>query len=217
MTARSWFVTYLFAMPMNPATIAALALAGACLAPPPAEAQTDEPRRLTLEESEAYQMGLELAFACSPYRHRRADGSESTIRRQADALSGTAIHFRSIEGTYVVLEQYDQELNGHCLVLGWFGGPLEPGRYDIGQLAMSTVEGEVAAGDHSFFGMSLVRKPPEDSMLVVESGTLEITTMEGERVAGRFELSGFLADGSGANRLAAAAWAGSFNAVRGAD
>jgi hypothetical protein len=203
-------------MSMNPAA-AALALAAACFAPLPAHAQAPEPRRFTLEESEAYQMSLELAFACSPYRHRRADGTESTIRRQFDALAGTAIHFRSIEGTYLVLEQYDQELNGHCLVLGWFGGPLEAGLYDVGQLAMSTVEEEVAEGDHSFFGMSLVREPPEDSMLVVESGTLEIATMEGERVAGRFELSGFLADGSGANRLAAATWAGSFSAVRGAD
>jgi hypothetical protein len=209
--------TFFFMSTKLPAPGAALALALACLAPNPAQAQATDARRLTLEESEAYQMGLELAFACSPYRHRRADGSESTIRREGDALAGTAIHFRSIEGTYVVLERYDEELDGHCLVLGWFGGPLEPRRYDVGQLAMSTVEEEVARGQHSFFAMSLVRKPEENAMLVVESGSLEIAGMEDGRVVGTFELAGFLADGNGADRVGDASWAGSFSAVRGAD
>ena len=205
-------------MPTKPVTTAApaLALAAALAVAAPLGAQ-DVFRRVTLEESEAYQMSLELAFACSPYRHRRAEGSQSTIRRASDALSGTAIHFSSVEGTYLVLEQYDEELDGHCLVIGWFGGPLEPGRHRVGQLAMSTVEEEVEAGDHSFFSMSAIRRPQENAVLVVESGTLDIASMESGRVSGTFELSGFLVDGSGANRIADVTWAGSFLAVEGAD
>jgi hypothetical protein len=201
---------------MRPAGAVAV-LAAACLAPTLAGAQAPEPRRLTLEESEAYQMSLELAFACSPYRHRRADGSESTIRRDEDALSGTAVHFRSIEGAYLVLEQYDQDLNGHCLVLGWFGGPLAPGSYPVGRLAMSTVEDETTTGEHSFFAMTLIRRPGENAMLVVEAGTLDIAAMEDGTVTGTFELAGFLGDADGVNRLADASWKGSFTAVEGAD
>jgi hypothetical protein len=189
----------------------------AIVAPHAAQAQGAEPRRLTLEESESYQMSLELAFACSPYRHRRAGDSESTIRRQADAIPGTAIHFTSIEGTYVVLERYDEELDGHCLVLGWFGGSLEPRRYEVGRLAMSAVEEQSTSGQHSFFGMSLVRRPGENVMLVVETGVLEIASLEGGRVTGTFELTGFLADGNGVNRVGGASWSGSFTAVLGAD
>jgi hypothetical protein len=194
-----------------------LALGCALMMPNPAHAQADEPRRLTLEETEAYQMSLELAFACSPYRHRRADGSQSTIRRSADALAGTAVHFRSIEGTYLVLESYDQELAGHCLVLGWFGGPLATGRYEVGRLAMATVEQEVADDDHSFFGMSAVRLAQENAVFIVHSGMLEIAAMQSDTITGTFEVDGFLVDGSGANRGADVRWAGSFVAVRGAD
>jgi len=197
--------------PVKP--VAALVLAASFVSGVPALAQTDAPRRLTLDEVEAYQMSLELAFACSPARHRRADGSESTIRRAADALAGTAVHFHSVEGTYLVLEQYGEDLAGHCLVLGWFGGPLEPGSYEIGRLAMSAVEEEVETGEYSFFGMSAVRKPEENSLLVVERGTLQIATMESGNVSGSFELAGFLADGTGANRTGAATWAGTFRAV----
>jgi hypothetical protein len=197
---------------------AAVVFALAALALPLAvQGQDSLPRSVTLEESEAYQMSLELAFACSPYRHRRAQGSQSTIRRESDALSGTAIHFSRIEGTYLVLEQYDEELNGHCLVIGWFGGALEPGTYQLAQLAMRTVEEDVDAGDHSFFGMSAVRTSQENSIVVVESGTLAIASMESGRVSGTFELSGFLVDGGGASRTADVSWAGSFVAVEGAD
>jgi hypothetical protein len=179
----------------------------------PARAQDTAPRRLTLEEAEAYQMSLEMAFACSPARHRRLEGSESTIRRATDALAGTAAHFHSVDGTFLVLERYGEELDGHCLVLGWFGGPLEPGRYEIDRLAMDAVEAEVATGQYAFFGMSAVRTPDENALLVVESGSLDIATMESGTVEGTFELAGFLVDGAGANRTGAATWAGSFRAV----
>jgi hypothetical protein len=196
-----------------------VALACLCLLPVAACAQASpEARRLTRDESEAYQMSRELAFACSPYRHRRADGSESTIRRQTDALAGTAVHFRSIEGTYLVLERYTEDLAGHCLVLGRFGGAqLEPGSYPITGLAMSTVEEEAAAEDHSFFAMSAVRTPEENALLVVESGRLVIESFEADRAEGTFELKGFLVDASGRDRIGDAAWSGSFTAVRGAD
>ena len=188
----------------------------ALLVPADAASQAAEPRRLTLEEAEAYQMGMQLVFACSPYRHRRAEGSQSTIRRSRDALAGTAVHFSSVEGTYLVLEQYDQELNGHCLVVGYFGGALEPGRHDLSLLEMSAVEEEIDSGDYSFYAMSLVRTAAEDAVLVVESGSLDIVSMEDGEVTGTFEVSGFLADSDGVNRLGAVTWAGSFVAVPGA-
>lgn len=195
----------------------ALLLGAALATPMSAQAQDELPRRLTFEESEAYQMSMELVFACSPYRHRRAEGSQSTIRRASDALPGTAIHFSSVEGTYLVLERYDEELDGHCLVIGWFGGPLEMGRHTVGQLAMSAVEEEVDAEDHSFYAVSMVRTPQESSVLVVESGTLAIASIEEGSVTGTFELSGFLVDGNGADRTADVSWSGSFVAVEGAD
>ncbi len=198
-----------------PTSAAVLVLLALSPVPTQVGAQTTEPRPLTTEEAEAYQMGLELAFACSPRRHNRATDSHSTIRRGPDAMSGTAVHFRSIDGTYLVLEEYDEDLDGHCLVFGWFGGPIEPGRYRIGRLAMSTVEAQLDVGEHSFFSMSAVRRPDENAMLVVESGSLEIVTIEGDGVSGTFELRGFLVDGGGRNRTRDVTWAGSFRAVRG--
>jgi len=183
-------------------------------APSQAPAQA-APRPLTAAEAEAYQMGLELAFGCSPRRHGEAAGSESTIRRERDALAGTAAHFRSVDGAYLVLEEYDESLAGHCLVMGWFGGALAPGRHGIGRLAMSTVEDEVASGAHSFFAMAAVRTASENVILVVEAGALDIRSVEGGRVEGTFEVRGFLTDPSGRNRVGDASWSGSFRAVRG--
>ena len=102
----------------------------------------------TAEEGEAHQMGLEMAFACSPRRHNQAAGSTSTIRQDADALSGTAVYFSSIEGTFVALEEYDQALDGHCLVFGWWGEALQPGAYAVARLASSTMMEEEASGEH---------------------------------------------------------------------
>jgi hypothetical protein len=184
--------------------------------PAPAHPQTGAGARiLTPEESEAHQMSLELAFACSPRRHNQVAGSESTIRREGGALSGTAVHFRSVDGAYLVLEEYDEALAGHCLVIGWFGGELRTGRYDIGRLAMSTVEAEIASGNHSFFSMSAVRAPSENSILVVESGTVDIAVGESGRITGTFELRGFLVDGGSSRWTGDAAWAGSFSALEG--
>jgi hypothetical protein len=194
--------------------LARLTLAVALVAPASAGAQAAA-RPLTSAESEAFEMGFELAFACSPRRHNQAAGSESTIRRESDVLAGTAVHFRSVEGAYVVLEEYDESLAGHCLVLGWFGGALAPGRHTVGRLAMSTIEEEMAAGSHTFFAMSAVRAADENSVFVVESGAIDIRTVDGDRIEGTFELSGFFADANGQNRIADAAWAGSFRAVRG--
>ena len=41
------------------------------------------------------------------------------------------------------IEHYDESLEGHCIVLGWFGGDLEAGTYPIEPLAMSSLEAEV--------------------------------------------------------------------------
>lgn len=189
-----------------------LALAATWLIPAAAFAQV-APSGLTPEESEAYEMGLELAFACSPRRHNQATGSESVIQRGPGQLLGTAAYFHSAEGTFLVLEEYDEDLAGHCLVFGWFGGALEPGRYAIDQLAYRTVEAELDAGRHSFFSMSAIRHPDENSILVAESGTLEIVSVGPGTMAGRFELAGFLVDGDA--RGGDVAWSGTFSALEG--
>ncbi len=167
---------------------------------------------LTSEEREAQQMGLEMAVACNPRRQGLTEGSQSTIRRGSDALSGTAILSRSAEGTFLSLEQYDEALEGHCLVFGWFGGDLSPGSYRISQLAYRTMEEELASGSRSFFSWGAVRARDENSILVTASGALEILTVESGRVTGSFELTGFVIDDGVRIDVV---WAGSFSAVEG--
>lgn len=157
-------------------------------------------------------MGLELAVACNPRRQGLTEGSQSTIRRESDALAGTAILNRSAEGTFLSLEEYDEALEGHCLVFGWFGGDLAPGSYRISRLAYRTMEEDLASGSRSFFSWGAVRAREENSMLVAESGTLEIMTVEQGRITGSFELTGFVIDDGARTDVV---WAGSFSAVEG--
>jgi hypothetical protein len=166
---------------------------------------------LTPAEAQAQDMGLTLASFCNPARHRTMGTSESVVERPSGSLEGTASFLRSAEGTFVVLERYDEELAGHCLVLGWFGGELEPGRYPIKRLAMSSLEAEVDGADLSFYAFAAVRTPDENSMFVTESGTLEIATMGGRALAGTFEMSGFVLEGG--NRTDGVALHGSFSAL----
>jgi hypothetical protein len=156
-------------------------------------------------------MGLSLASFCNPQRHRGMGDTESNIQRNASSLVGTASFLRSAEGTFLVLEQYDESMSGHCLVLGWFGGDLAPGRYPIRQLAMSSLEAEVGGEDRSFYGMAAVRAADENSIFVTESGALEIATMDSGGLTGSFELSGFRLDG--AARTDGVALTGSFSAL----
>jgi hypothetical protein len=174
------------------ATLARLALATPWLIPAGVGAQSGAASTtLTPDEAEAYQMSLTLAGSCSPPRHRKMTDSESTIQRSSDQLTGTASVVRGVEGTFLVLEKYDEDLEGHCLVLGWFGGPLAPGRYAIHELLGTTVEADVNADPHSFFSMFAIRSSAESSLLVVESGTVDLSTVEPGKVAGTFDLSGF--------------------------
>jgi hypothetical protein len=195
-----------------PRFLAGFALAAAMLMPTAVHAQGAAGPTLTPEEREANQMGVEMAFACNPRRQGLTEGSQSTIRRESDALAGTAILSRSAQGTFLSLEEYDDALEGHCVVFGWFGGDLAPGSYRISRLAYSTMEEEVASGSRSFFSWGLVRARGENSMLVAGSGTLEITTVEPGRIAGSFELTGFVVDGAARRDVV---WAGSFSAVEG--
>ena len=156
-------------------------------------------------------MGLTLLSFCNPQRHRAMGASVSTIEREPAPLVGTASFLRSAEGTFLVLERYDEELAGHCMVLGWFGGDLEPRPYPIRRLAMSALEAEVASEDRSFYGMAAVRTPDENSMFVTESGTLVVSTMDGGGLTGTFQLSGFVLNG--AERNDGVALSGSFSAL----
>jgi hypothetical protein len=168
---------------------------------------------LTPEEREAQAMGLEMAFACSPRRHGEAAGSTSTIRRESDALAGTAIYFSSIEGTFVALEEYDDSLDGHCLVFAWWGGDLSPGTYPVARLAMSAMEAEQTSGEHAFYAWGAVRMPQENIMILVESGSVTLETFGPGAFTGSFEIAGWVLEGNARGREIR--WAGSFSGIEG--
>ena len=197
---------YLLAMIPRTSLLAGLL---AFAVPAPSAAQT----ALTAEEREAQAMGLEMAFACSPRRHGEAPGTTSTIRREADALAGTAVYFRSIEGTFLALEEYDEALDGHCLVFGWWGGELAPGTYSVARLAMSAMEAEQTSGEHSFFAWGAVRTTGENVMILVESGSITLDTFAPGAFTGSFEVGGFVLEGD--VRGPAFRWAGSFSGIEG--
>lgn len=142
-------------------------------------------------EREAYEMGQQMAFPCNPQRHRNTPESESMIRRANGPLAGTAAYLPTAEGTFLVLEGYDENQAGHCLVLAWFGNRLEPGRYDVRRLSMAAMEEELDSGDHSFFTFSAVRSPDESATFVADSGSLQIESMDQHTVTGTFEITGF--------------------------
>jgi hypothetical protein len=190
---------------------AAVALAAAVLSTH-LEAQATGPA-LSAAEQEAQAMGLQMAFACSPRRHGEATGTTSTIRRESDALAGTAVYFRSIEGTFVALEEYDAALNGHCLVFAWWGDELAPGTYPVARLAMSAMEEEETSGEHSFYAWGAVRTTGENVMIVVESGSVTLETIEPGRFSGSFEIDGFAVVGSA--KGSAVRWAGTFSGIEG--
>jgi hypothetical protein len=146
---------------------------------------------MSAAEQEAYDMSLQMTFPCNPARHRSMPESESLIERAAGPLSGTAAFLRTAEGTFLVLEGYDESQAGHCMVLAWFGGELAAGRYPIRRLSMAAMEEEVDSGDHSFFVFSAVRSPDESATFVTDSGSLEIESMDADRVVGTFEATGF--------------------------
>jgi len=177
--------------------------------PAPSAAQA----ALTPEEREAQAMGLEMAFACSPRRHGEAAGSTSTIRREADALAGTAIYFSSIEGTFVALEEYDDSLDGHCLVFAWWGDDLAPGTYPVARLAMSAMEEEQTTGEHAFYVWGAVRTTAENIMILVESGTVTLDTFGPGAFTGSFEITGHVLEGDARGRELR--WAGSFSGIEG--
>ena len=175
-------------------------------------AQASDPA-LTPDEREAQAMGLEMAFACSPRRHGEATGSTSTIRRETDALAGTAVYFGSIEGSFIALEEYDEALEGHCLVFGWWGDEFTPGTYRVARLSMGAMEQEESSGEHSFFAWGAVRSTGENMMILVESGSLTLETVGPEGFTGSFEIEGIVLEGN--ERGPELRWAGSFSAVEG--
>lgn len=142
-------------------------------------------------EREAYDMGLQMQFPCNPARHRSMPDSESLIERSAGELTGTAALLRTAEGTFLVLEGYDESQAGHCMVLAWFGRELAPGSYRIRRLSMAAMEEEMDSGDHSFFVFSAVRSPDESATLVGDSGSLQIDSIDSGTLTGSFELTGF--------------------------
>jgi len=156
---------------------------------------------------------MALAVGCNPRRQGELVGSESTIRRATDALAGTAVYSRSAEGTLLSLENYDESLEGHCLVFGWFGGDYATGRHAIAQLSMRAMEEEQASGVRAFYAWGAVRSAAEQSTLMVQSGHIDVVSVEAGRVTGTFELTGYLVVGN--ERTGDATWSGSFSAVEG--
>jgi hypothetical protein len=176
-------------------------------------AQATAAAALTPEEREAQDMGLQMAFACSPRRHGLATGSTSTIEREPAPLSGTAVYFSSIEGTFVALEQYNDQLDGHCLVFGWWGDAIEPGTYPITRLSMRAMEEEEMADEHSFFSWGAVRANNGMTLFLVESGSVTIESFSSGSITGRFELTGFAIDAN--TKGSPMRWAGTFSGVEG--
>jgi hypothetical protein len=150
------------------ATLALGAAVALLLGTPPALHGQGAGAELSEPESEALQMSMEMTFMCSPERHGRMTSTESMIRRPGDALSGTASWMRSAEGTFFVLEGYDADQAGHCVILAWFGSELEPGSYEIRRLSMAAVEEEVGSEDRAFYVMGAVRAPDESSVIITE-------------------------------------------------
>jgi hypothetical protein len=181
------------------------------LLPTPGQAQAGGGGPLSESEAEAMEMAMEMTFVCSPDRHGRMGATESVIRREAGDLTGTSSWVRSAEGTFLVLEGYDENLAGHCLILAWFGGEFEEGDYPIRQLSMAAMEEEVGSEEHSFFVMAAVRAPQESSVLVTESGSVEIASLAGGEVAGTFDLTGFVVEGG--ERTEGVVWEGDFSAL----
>ncbi|SVB58628.1 uncharacterized protein METZ01_LOCUS211482 [marine metagenome] len=166
---------------------------------------------LTSQEAEAYEMSPALGVGCNPRRHNSIEGSESLIERDAGPLPGTAAFYHNFEGTFIVLEAYDEDFWGHCLVFTWFGGPLSAGSYQINQLAMERLESQLDVQEHAFFSMAALRNPDENPVLVAESGTLDLSTVESGSMTGGFDLTGFLLDGP--TRIDDVVWSGTFRAV----
>jgi hypothetical protein len=189
-------------------------LLGALLSSPGClSAQATAGSTLTREEQEAQQMGIEMAFACSPRRHGLATGSTHTIASDPAPMSGTAVYISTIEGTFVALEEYDDQLDGHCLVFGWWGDAIEPGTYPIARLSYQAMQEEEMAGEHSFFSWGAVRANNGMSMVLVESGSVTIESFAAGGIAGSFELTGFALDGNAKGN--ALTWSGSFRGIDG--
>jgi hypothetical protein len=167
---------------------------------------------MTPAEAEALQMSSQMTFVCNPQRHLAMPAeSRSIIERANGPLQGSASYLRSAEGTFLVLEGYDDNQAGHCLVLAWFGGDLEPGRYPIRRLSMAAMEEEVGTATPSFFTFSAVRAPTESHTMVAQGGSLELQSVAGGAVTGTFELQGFTI--SSQERVDDVALEGSFTAV----
>ena len=189
-----------------------LGLVLVCLIPSATYAQlADDSQVLTAQDTEAYEMSPALGVGCNPRRHNTIEGSESLIERDVGALPGTAAFYHNFEGTFIVLEAYDEDFWGHCLVFTWFGGPLATGSYEISQLAMRTLESQLDAQEHSFFSMAAMRNPDENPILVAESGSLDLSAVESETMTGEFNITGFLLDGP--TRIDDVVWSGTFRAV----
>jgi len=199
---------YLRRLPALACLFGALTLATAAAAQAPGSGP-----QLTEPELEAYQMSTQMTFVCSPQRSASLPESESVIRRARGSLEGTAAYLRSAEGTFLVLEGYNENAAGHCLVFAWFGGALQPGSYAVRQLSMGAMEQEVGAESHSFFTFSAVRAPDESATLVAQGGSLQIDSVTGGIVRGTFELRGFTVNSE--ERVDGVAMEGSFTAQEG--
>lgn len=175
------------------------------------QAADDEPK-LSPQEAEAYELSQQMQFGCNPQRREKVAGSTSSIDSAPAPLSGTAAILTETEGTFLVLENYNEDGSLHCAVLTRSGGLPEPRRYEVKPFAMSTLEAEATAEHRSFFGMFALKNAAESSILVAQSGFVEIETSEPGKVTGRFQLSGFTVDG--ATRTDGVTRTGTFTALQ---
>ncbi len=193
-------------------TVALIVLLGiAAVGTRSASAQGDAMPQLSPADSEAYDITQNLQFGCKPQRWAKSEGSESRIENRPQPLTGRASLVLENDEIFLVLEQYNEDGSLFCAVLTRRGVRPPAGRYAVGRVSAGLFEQTEPMANEPFYGMFAFRDATHASLLVVDSGFVELTTSESGKVTGSFELAGFAIDG--AQRTAGVVRRGSFTAV----
>lgn len=185
----------------------------ACVFAASAHAQADSAAPdLSARDAEAYEMTQSLQFGCNPRWLASIAESESIIEHDPAPLAGKAGFDVQQGNTFLVLMRFNDDGSRHCLVLTRMGGPPEAGRYAVERLSASVSQADPSAAVRPFYGMFGLRNQVAASILVVDSGFVQIDASEPERIEGTFELAGFAIDG--AKRTDGVVRRGSFRALK---
>lgn len=193
-----------------PVAILALGMAG--LLPRTAGAQEDAEPTLLPADAEAYEITQNFQYGCNPQRWAKVAGSESRIDNDPAPLVGRASVWLEKGALFLVLDQYNGDGSRHCVVLTRRGGPPVAGRYAVGRVSASLLEQtEPRPEGEPFYGTFALRDEAHASLLVVDSGFVEVTASGPGTITGTFMMAGFAIDG--AERTDGVVRRGSFRAV----